>query len=75
MNQLTQIDTGDIATVMESIYIDFPGGKWADHFVNARKHYIALDFPSNNGNFRGRDKNGIMKWLYVPDVIDVKKRG
>lgn len=72
--RVLSINKGDIVTVTESIYVDFPGGKWEDHFVSRKMHYIAMEIPSNNGNFKGRNFKGRIKWLNTGDVISVKRK-
>ena len=69
------IDKGYIVTVKESLFIDFPGGLWRDHFTAPRPvFYIALEFPTNNGSFKAKDKRGRVRWLHVSNVIQVKRR-
>ena len=66
---------GDIVTVKEDIYIDYPGGIYKDHFVTKNKHYIVIDdMNSNNGNFRAKDSHGIMTWLNTMNIDRIDKR-
>lgn len=67
---MKQIGKGTIVTIIKSVYVDYQGGKYADHFVNKKVHYVANEFPSNNGNFKARNLNGTT-WLNVSDVIAI----
>ena len=50
---MIEIDKGDIVTVKESAYIDFPGGLWRDHFVETERHYISLEITIVRRKFQG----------------------
>ena len=43
---------GDIVAVIKPTYIDFPGGRWVDHFVDKKVYFMAIESASNNGNFK-----------------------
>ena len=63
------IDKGTIVTVIRDKFIEFPSEKWEIHFVPMKKHYIALETPSNNGSFRAKDSRGKLAWLHISEVI------
>lgn len=63
----------DIVTVVKPVYIDFPGGKWSDHFVDKKVYYRATETATNNGNFKAIDSKGRLTWLNRLDVIEVKR--
>lgn len=67
------IDKGTIFTINDSVYIDFPGRPWREHFTDKETMWIALDFPTNNGNFRAKNGNNIMKWFNTKDVVRIIK--
>lgn len=56
---------GDIIAIQENIYIDYPGGRWYDHFVSKRKYYVLCDTPSNNGNVLLKDSKNKKMWYNV----------
>lgn len=66
------VSKGDIVTVIKSVYIDFPGGNWADHFVDKKVYFRAIESASNNGNFKAIDSKGRLFWLNRIEVIDLK---
>ena len=68
LSPFDKIDKGIIFTVMENVYIDFPGGAWSDHFTEKETFWISLEFPTNNGNFKARNSKGIMKWFSTMNV-------
>lgn len=70
-NPLDSIDKGVIFTVKENVYIDFPGGKWNDHFVMKETFWSALEYPKNNGYFTARNSRGVEKWFNVDNVSRV----
>lgn len=75
MNYIT-IDKGDIITVIEKIYIDYPGGQYRDHFVDKKRYYVALEMESNNGNFKAKDKRGHIKHFnhITSNIINIIQR-
>lgn len=66
------IEKGTICKVYESKYFDFPGGRWAEHFAVVPVYYIALESPSNSGNFKALDKFGRLHWLHESNIAKVK---
>lgn len=50
-----------IIKALEEVFVDFPGGIWADHFVVKNKYYRVKTEPSNNGNFTAHDATGCLK--------------
>jgi hypothetical protein len=67
------IHKGDIVTIETKKFVDFPGGRWCDHFVPCRKLLVAKEVPSNNGNFKAIDVHSNLFWLNTKDVIEVRK--
>lgn len=63
----------DIVAIIEPVYIDYPGGVWADHFVDKKRYYRAKETATNNGNFRAVDSMGKLAWLHTSNVIEVKR--
>jgi len=63
------IEKGTIVTVIKETFIEFPGERWESHFAPMKKHYIALETPSNNGNFRAKDSRGRVTWLHTSQVL------
>lgn len=51
---------GDIVAVIKPTYIDFPGGRWVDHFVDKKVYSKAID------------SKGRLSWLNRVDVIELK---
>ncbi len=66
---------GDIVTIVRDVYIDYPGGRWCDHFSPKLMHYKVVDNTnSNNGYFKAKDSHG-KKWLcHVDEVIKVYRK-
>ena len=56
---------GDIIAIQESIYIEYPGGRWKDHFTEKRRLYVLCDTPTNNGNVLLRNSQNIKRWYNV----------
>lgn len=63
----------DIVAILEPVYIDYPGGTWADHFVDKKRYYRAKESATNNGNFRAVDSKGKLAWLHTSNVIEVRR--
>lgn len=63
---------GDIVAVIKPTYIDFPGGRWVEHFVDKKVYFKAIESASNNGNFKAIDSKGRLSWLNRVDVIELK---
>ena len=59
------LNKGDIIAIMDKVYIDFPGGKWADHFVIKKTFYALRDVPDNNGNVKLKNCRGRFIWYNV----------
>lgn len=65
------IDRGSIVRGHDYAFIDWPGGRWEDHFVPVRKLFVAMEAPSNNGNFKAKDSRGRVFWLNALGVQEV----
>ena len=68
---MLNIQKGSIVAVIEQEYIDFEGGKWSEHFAPKRKLYIALETPTNNGNFKAKNLQVNCHHLHETEVIEV----
>jgi hypothetical protein len=60
-----QIKKGSIVAVNVKQHVDFPGGKWKDHFVTKRQLFVAKELPTNSGNFKALASNGRLEFFNV----------
>lgn len=67
---------GDIVQYTESVYIDFPGGKWCDHFADVKQLAVCLDtVPTNAGYFRAKDKTGkVHNFMHVSMIEAIYRK-
>lgn len=61
MFEKCKIKKGDIIQVIDPVYIEYPGGKWGEHFTNKKRFALVITDPTNNGNFITQDTKGISR--------------
>ena len=63
------IEKGDIVAVRKNKYIDFPGGKWAEHFAPVTLFLMVTDDERNNGTIKAKDANGRFVWTHSNEIV------
>lgn len=66
------INKGDIVTIIEKVYIDYPGGSYGEHFVERKTHLRVKTQPTNSGKFNAVNCRGkVYHNIYESDVIAI----
>lgn len=68
------IDKGDIVRVQKSIFCDFPGGNYCDHWVKKNVLLLVRTMPTNNGNMICEDSKGHKQHVNQIEVLEVFHR-
>lgn len=63
------IEKGDIVAIRQNTYIDFPGGKWAEHFAPVTRFLMVTDDERNNGTIKAKDANGRFVWTHSNEIV------
>lgn len=67
------IENGNIISVNRSVYIDYPGGPWHDHFVDKKVLLLVKREPTNNGNMLCIDSKRKLYHVNANEVLEVLK--
>lgn len=62
------IKDGDIIIVKGKRYVDFPGGKWRDHFADCNL-YLIVKSINNNGTIKAKDFKNRIHFTHEKEII------